>query len=56
MNEQPNYLADMRSAAVGLHELYTSYIAAGFTQKQAFELAKAAMAAAVHAQNTPYNN
>ena len=31
-------------AAAGLHELYDSYVRAGFTPEQAFELVKVALA------------
>lgn len=37
----------LSSAAIGLHELYQSYIAAGFTVMQAFELVKVALAASI---------
>lgn len=41
---QPNPVTTMAIAAVGLHELYVSYIKAGFTEHQAFELVKVALA------------
>lgn len=34
-------------AAVGLHELYQSYVSAGFSTGQAFELVKIALAVAI---------
>lgn len=38
----------MLYAAHGLHELYRSYIEAGFSEEQAFELVKVALAIAAH--------
>lgn len=35
----------MQYAAIGLHELYQSYIQAGFSRAQAFELVKVVLAA-----------
>lgn len=37
----------MTTAAVGLHELFTSYMRAGFTRREAFELCKAIMSSTV---------
>lgn len=45
MNESP--FTTMRSAAVGLHELMTSYIEAGFSRAEAFELCRSIMVATV---------
>jgi hypothetical protein len=47
-NQRPNRSADIQSmmiAAVGLHELFVSYMEAGFTRAEAFELCKAIMQA-----------
>lgn len=43
MNDQPN-LADMRTYAIALHELYMSYVKAGFNRDQAFELTRTVLA------------
>lgn len=45
MSESP--FQTMQSAAVGLHELFTSYINAGFTRFEAFQLVKAIMVATI---------
>lgn len=42
---RPNQIQSMMIAAVGLHELFLSYIEAGFTRAEAFELCKAIMQA-----------
>ncbi|PSK48011.1 hypothetical protein B0E38_06488 [Streptomyces sp. 111WW2] len=36
-------ITKLATAAVSLHELYTSLIAAGFTEAQAMEIVKAAL-------------
>lgn len=41
-DKQP--VVTMAIAAVGLHELYESYVKAGFSEEQAFELVKVALA------------
>ncbi|MBZ6207560.1 hypothetical protein KVH31_13730 [Streptomyces olivaceus] len=40
-------ITQLAAAAVQLHELYGAYIAAGFTDVQAFELVKVTLAASV---------
>lgn len=53
MNEIPDRAAQFQSmtvAAVGLHELYSSYIEAGFSRQEAFELCKSIMQATVAMQ------
>lgn len=37
----------MAIAAVGLHELYQSYLRAGFTPEQAFDLVKVALTVSI---------
>lgn len=43
MNEPPDPITGMAEMAVQIHELYESFVAAGFTEAQALELTKAAM-------------
>lgn len=46
MNQKPDQqIQSMMIAAVGLHELFVSYMQAGFTRSEAFELCKAIMQA-----------
>lgn len=45
MNPPPK--ETMAYAAAGLHELYQSYMDAGFTSEQAFELVKVALAISI---------
>lgn len=45
MSETPEQT--MLYAAHGLHELYDSYLRAGFSEEQAFELVKVALAVAL---------
>lgn len=45
-------LQSMAIAAVGLHELFTSYMQAGFTRQEAFELAKAVMVATIRSRSS----
>jgi hypothetical protein len=40
MDESLDPLGSLSEAAVGQHEMYTSWVAAGFTEHQAFELLK----------------
>lgn len=40
---QPDPLTAMATAAVSMHELYTAWVAAGFTKAEAMELLKTAM-------------
>lgn len=53
MPQQYPTMPDMRTAATAAHELYQSYIAAGFSRKQAFELTQIVLAESLAAQ---YNN
>lgn len=43
----------MTAAAMGLHELFTSYIRAGFTRQEAFELCREILRATVQQQQQP---
>lgn len=47
MPEPEDPITQLAAAAVQLHELYNSYVAAGFTEDQAFDLAKAFLVASV---------
>lgn len=47
MPEPEDPITQLAAAAVQLHELYNSYIAAGFTDQQAFDLVKAILTASV---------
>jgi hypothetical protein len=47
MPEPEDPITQLAAAAVQLHELYNSYLAAGFTEPQAFELVKTILAASV---------
>lgn len=53
MNDQPEdflpKLTDMAAAAIGLHELFTSYVDAGFTRGEALQMVMCILTAA--AQN-----
>lgn len=40
-------LGQMTAAAVGMHELYKSFVDAGFTPAQAFELVRTSFAEAI---------
>lgn len=46
----PNPLMSMAIAAAGLHELFLSYMNAGFRRHEAFELCKAIMVSSIQAQ------
>lgn len=48
MNESPFHT--MQTAAVGLHELLRSYVEAGFTRQEAFELCRTIMHATISNQ------
>lgn len=47
MGEPEDPITELAAAAAQLHELYTAYIAAGFTEPQAFELTKTVMLGSV---------
>ncbi|MHC3450747.1 hypothetical protein [Streptomyces prasinus] len=47
MTEPEDPITQLAAAAVQLHELYDSYIEAGFTEAQAFELTKATLIASI---------
>lgn len=47
MPEPEDPITQLAAAAVQLHELYNSYVAAGFTEAQAFDLVKAILTASV---------
>jgi hypothetical protein len=51
MNDKPDFMTDMRTYAIALHELYRSYIDAGFTKAQAFELTQTVLAESIAVQN-----
>lgn len=44
MDDFDESLGSLSEAAVGQHEMYTSWVAAGFTEDQAFELLKVVVA------------
>lgn len=43
--------ADMRTAAVAMHEVFISFMAAGFTRAEALELVKTQMVAQIQNHN-----
>ncbi|CAM5625861.1 hypothetical protein STENM36S_08714 [Streptomyces tendae] len=47
MPEPQDPITQLAAVAVQLHELYEAYLAAGFTEAQAFELVKVTLAASV---------
>lgn len=51
MPEPTDPITQLAAAAVQLHELYVSYIEAGFTEAQAFDLVKALLLASASQQN-----
>lgn len=51
MGEMPEGLPTMAIAAVALHEIYTAYVEAGFTESQAMQLVCAIMEANVRGHN-----
>lgn len=40
-------ISDMRMRAIAIHEVFASYVGAGFTEEQALELVKTEIAAVV---------
>jgi len=44
-NDPTDPITELAAAAAQLHELYASYVEAGFTEHQAFELIKTIIAA-----------
>ena len=40
MDEESEIFSALEEAAVGQHEMYTTWVKAGFTEQQAFELLK----------------
>jgi hypothetical protein len=44
MDEQPEIIASLAEAAISQHEMFTSWVAAGFTEAQALELMKVVVA------------
>lgn len=46
MNDQPDPFRQLLQSAIATHEIYTSYVEAGFTPDQALELLKAHIIAA----------
>jgi hypothetical protein len=46
--EPEDPITQLAAAAAQLHELYASYIEAGFTEPQAFDLVKTILAASLH--------
>lgn len=51
MAELEDPITQLASAAAQLHELYLSYLAAGFTEAQAFDLVKTILTAGVGGQS-----
>ncbi len=49
MSEPEDPITQLAAAAAQLHELYESYVTAGFTEDQAFDLAKVVLAASIGA-------
>lgn len=49
MGDPADPITELAAAAVQLHELYSAYIEAGFSEAQAFELTKAILVAGVSA-------
>ncbi|QCX81257.1 hypothetical protein C9F11_38370 [Streptomyces sp. YIM 121038] len=45
MPDPEDPITELAAAAVQLHEAYTAYLQAGFTEPQAFELVKTILAA-----------
>ena len=43
MNAPLDPITDLAAAAVQLHEMYSAFVAAGFTTEQALELTKTAL-------------
>jgi hypothetical protein len=52
MGEVEDPITLLAAAAAQLHELYVSYVAAGFTEAQAFDLVKTLLAAGIGGQST----
>jgi hypothetical protein len=49
-NEPRDPFTELMSAAVSMHEMYVTWVTAGFTEEQAFKLTQTALAAAISKQ------